>query len=56
VILGGPATVESALVDLIERTATDELMLTSNVADPALRIRTFEQVAQALRPTPDPVA
>ena len=55
VILGGPATVESRLVELLERTATDELMLISNVADPALRIRTFEQVAAALLPSPDPV-
>jgi luciferase family oxidoreductase group 1 len=55
VIAGSAATVESRLVDLIERTATDELMLTSNVADPALRIRTFEQVADALMPSPDAV-
>jgi luciferase family oxidoreductase group 1 len=50
VIAGSAATVESRLLDLIERTATDELMLTSNVADPGLRIRTFEQVAAALMP------
>ncbi len=56
VIAGSAATVESRLLDLIERTATDELMLTSNVADPALRIRTFERVAAALMPSADPVA
>jgi luciferase family oxidoreductase group 1 len=56
VIAGSAATVESRLLDLIERTATDELMLTSNVADPALRIRTFEQVAAALRPSLDTAA
>jgi len=55
-IVGGPAKVESGLVDLIERTATDELMLTSNVADPALRIRAFEQAARALGVSPAPVA
>jgi len=55
-IVGGPGKVESGLVDLIERTATDELMLTSNVADPALRIRAFEQAAQALGVSPAPVA
>ena len=32
-IVGGPATVRSALLDLAERTATDELMITSHVAD-----------------------
>jgi luciferase family oxidoreductase group 1 len=46
-VVGGPATVESGLLDLIERTRTDELMVTSNVADPELRIHAFEQVAQA---------
>ena len=55
-IVGGPAKVESGLVDLIERSAADELMLTSNVADPALRIRAFEQVAAALGTSPMPVA
>jgi luciferase family oxidoreductase group 1 len=55
-IVGGPGKVESGLLDLIERTATDELMLTSNVADPALRIRAFEQVAQALGVSAAPVA
>jgi luciferase family oxidoreductase group 1 len=52
VIHGSPAAVESALVELIERTAPDELMLTSNVADPEQRIRTFEQVAAALAGSP----
>jgi luciferase family oxidoreductase group 1 len=51
-IVGSPATVESALLDLIERTRTDELMLTSNVADPDLRIRAFEHVAGALMVSP----
>ncbi len=55
-IVGGPATVESGLLDLIERTGTDELMVTTNVADPERRIYALEQVAQAFQLTPDPVA
>jgi luciferase family oxidoreductase group 1 len=55
-IVGGPATVESGLLDLIERTRTDELMVTSNVADPALRIRAIEHVAQAFGLSPASVA
>ncbi|HEX2160743.1 MAG TPA: LLM class flavin-dependent oxidoreductase [Thermoleophilaceae bacterium] len=51
-IVGSSATVESRLLDLIERTATDELMLTSNVADPALRIQAFEQMAHAFALSP----
>jgi luciferase family oxidoreductase group 1 len=55
-IVGGPATVESGLLDLIERTGTDELMVTTNVADPERRIYALEQVAQAFQLSPDPVA
>jgi luciferase family oxidoreductase group 1 len=55
-IVGGPATVESGLLDLIERTGTDELMVTSNVADPDRRVYALEQVAQAFQLSPDPVA
>src|SRR5205085_10348165 len=32
-IVGGPDTVHAQLLDLVERTATDELMITSHVAD-----------------------
>ena len=46
-IVGGPATVHSELVDLIERTGADELMLTSQVADPDERIEGLERVAEA---------
>jgi len=55
-IVGGPATVESGLLDLIERTAADEAMVTSNVADPERRVYALEQVAQAFELSPDPVA
>ena len=46
-IVGGPATVHSELVDLIERTGADELMLTSQVADLDERIEGLERVAEA---------
>jgi luciferase family oxidoreductase group 1 len=55
-IVGGPATVHSALLDLAERTATDELMITSHVADAQLRIRALEHVAQAFELVAQPVA
>jgi luciferase family oxidoreductase group 1 len=56
IVAGGPPTVEAALLDLVERTTPDELMLTANVADPALRIRGFEEMARAFRLAPNPVA
>jgi luciferase family oxidoreductase group 1 len=54
-VAGGPATVHAGLLDLIERTRTDELMITSNVADPALRIRALEHVAAEFGLAPAPV-
>ena len=53
-VAGGPATVHSALLDLIERTRTDELMVTSNMPDPALRVRGLEHVAEVLGLAPAP--
>ena len=51
-IAGGPETVHSGLLDLIERTRPDELMITSNIPDADLRARGLEHVARAfdLRP------
>jgi luciferase family oxidoreductase group 1 len=51
-IAGGPDTVHSGLVDLMERTRPDELMITSNIPDATLRARGLEHVARAfdLRP------
>ena len=46
-IVGGPETVHAQLLDLVERTATDELMITSHVADAAVRARGLEHVARA---------
>lgn len=44
--LGSPETVSAQLSDLLARTGTDELMLTTMVYDIADRIRSFELVAE----------
>jgi alkanesulfonate monooxygenase SsuD/methylene tetrahydromethanopterin reductase-like flavin-dependent oxidoreductase (luciferase family) len=54
-IVGGPETVRSRLLELVERTGTDELMITSQVADPGTRIRGLEHVARAFEFAPQPV-
>jgi len=46
-IVGGPETVHAALLDLVERTGTDELMLTSQVANAGARAQALERVAGA---------
>ena len=46
-ISGGPARVEAGLLELAERTGADEIMLTSNVVDPEIRIRGLESLAAA---------
>jgi luciferase family oxidoreductase group 1 len=53
-IVGGPSTVHAGLVDLLERTGADELMLVSQVTDVARRISGLEQVARAFALTPQP--
>jgi alkanesulfonate monooxygenase SsuD/methylene tetrahydromethanopterin reductase-like flavin-dependent oxidoreductase (luciferase family) len=55
-IAGGPGTVHSGLLDLIERVQPDELMITSNMPDPEQRIRGLEHVAEAFGLAPQPVA
>src|SRR5262245_39873575 len=47
-VVGSPATVREGLLALQERTAADELMLTTNVYDHADRLRSYELVAEAL--------
>ena len=47
IVTGGPARVESELRALAERTGGDEVMLTSNVVDPTIRIRGLEALATA---------
>jgi hypothetical protein len=51
-VVGGPQTAQSQLLELIERTATDELMITSHVADAAVRARGLEHVARAFELQP----
>jgi luciferase family oxidoreductase group 1 len=44
-IVGGPDTVRKGLRDLLERTKPQELMLATNVGEPAARQRSYEIVA-----------
>ena len=46
-VIGGPETVEAGLRALVERTGADELMVVSDVYDPAARLRSFELIAEA---------
>ena len=46
-VIGGPDTVRAGLARLIEATGADELMLVSDVYDPALRLRSLDIAAQA---------
>jgi len=46
-VVGGPATVQEGLADFIARHQPDELMLTANIFDHALRRRSFELAMQA---------
>jgi luciferase family oxidoreductase group 1 len=54
-IVGSAQTVHAGLLDLVERTGTDELMLTSQVAEPGMRERGLEQLAAAFALTEQPV-
>jgi luciferase family oxidoreductase group 1 len=53
-IVGSQQTVHAALLELVERTGADELMLTTQVADPGQRIESLERVAGAFELTPSP--
>jgi luciferase family oxidoreductase group 1 len=44
-VIGSPSTVRTGLEALRERTRADELMVVSDVFDPALRLRSFEIIA-----------
>ncbi|GAA5236661.1 LLM class flavin-dependent oxidoreductase [Verticiella sediminum] len=46
-IVGGPQTVRRGIEQLLERTGADELMIVSDVFDPASRLRSFEIIAEA---------
>ena len=46
-VIGGPETVRKGLQRLLDATGADELMLVSDVYDPALRLRSLDIAAQA---------
>ena len=46
-IAGSAQTVHGGLLELVDRTGTDELMLTSQVAEPGMRLRGLERIAAA---------
>ena len=47
-VIGGPATVRAGLQSLLDATGADELMLVSDVYDPALRLRSLSLAAEAM--------
>jgi luciferase family oxidoreductase group 1 len=46
-IVGSADTVRSGIRQFVERTGADELMVVSDIFDPALRLRSFEMIAEA---------
>jgi luciferase family oxidoreductase group 1 len=44
--IGSPDTVRERMADFIDRTGADELMITSQIHDPAARLRSYEIVAE----------
>jgi alkanesulfonate monooxygenase SsuD/methylene tetrahydromethanopterin reductase-like flavin-dependent oxidoreductase (luciferase family) len=44
--IGSRETVRQALAELLERTGADELMLTTQVPDPAARLRSMQMVRE----------
>jgi luciferase family oxidoreductase group 1 len=49
-VIGGPDTVRQQLDAFLRRTHVDELIFVSDVYDHALRLRSFELAAEAIRP------
>lgn len=47
-VVGGPDTVRKGIEQLLERTGADELMIVSDVFDPAMRLRSFEIIADVV--------
>src|SRR4029077_8880518 len=47
-VVGSPAAVQEGLLELRERAAADELILTTNVYDHSDRIRSYELIAEAV--------
>ena len=53
--IGGPATVAREVEAFVERTGADELMITSQIYDPAARVRSYELLMEAVQqPQPLP--
>ena len=53
--IGSPATVRQDIDSFVERTGADELMITSQIYDPAARVRSYELLMDAVRqPEPSP--
>ena len=48
-VIGGPDKVREGLLELVERTGADELMLTTMVHSQADRLRSYELIADAMR-------
>jgi len=48
--VGSPLTVRAAVDAFVARTGADELMVTSQIWDPAARVRSYELLAEAMRP------
>ena len=48
--VGAPATVRAAIEAFVAKTGADELMLTSQIWDPAARVRSYEIVSDVMRP------
>ncbi len=51
-LVGSVPTVRDAAADLLGRTGVDELMVVTTTHDPADRIRSYELLVDAMRPTP----
>jgi luciferase family oxidoreductase group 1 len=49
--IGGPEAVRAAIAGFVARTAADELMITSQIYDHQARLRSYEIVAEAMRPS-----
>jgi luciferase family oxidoreductase group 1 len=47
-IVGGPDTVRKGIDQLLARTGADELMIVSDAFDPAMRLRSFEIIADVV--------
>ena len=47
-VVGSASTVRDELLELIRRTGADELMITTNVHDPATRRESYRLVAEAM--------